>query len=286
MDKLFATAEVKAAGDGGEFEAIASAPVMDRDGEVIDAGAFDPLPESVPIHAYHAFSDPIGVGTPYYDGEQLMIRGTFAMTPRAQEMRQLVTDGAVPAVSVGFIILDTDEVDGVKHITSAELLEVSLVSVPALREARVLAVKSADIDLKIGSRNNAKDAERLQQIHDLAVTNGATCKADEPEEDAEKGAAVNVYMTGGTTGSAGSYVVGDQGSEFFIPSPAGTITKHLSWTSTTTGPQTSTDDEGTDPATAAHEAAKSPAIGTDEDGEGDDLALRLRALQLQADAVA
>lgn len=187
MDKVFATAEIKAAGDGGEFEAIASAPTLDRDGEVIDAGAFNPLPAEVPIHAYHYFSDPIGKGQPFYEGDTLKIRGTFASTPRAQEMRQLVVDGAVPAVSVGFMIRNDEEVDGVKHITSAELLEVSLVSVPALREARILAVKSADVDLKRGARNSEKDAERLQQIHELAVANGAACVPadDDPAKNAD-----------------------------------------------------------------------------------------------------
>lgn len=257
MDKLFASADVKAAGDGGEFEAVASMPVLDRDGEIIDAGAFEPLPESVPVHAYHSFGDPVGVGEPFYEGEQLMIRGTFATTPRAQEMRQLVLDGAVPAVSVGFMTRNAQEVDGVRHITSAELLEVSLVSVPALREAQILAVKSVDIDLKRGARNSEKDSERLQQIHELVVANGAVCATADPK----------AYTWSATSNST-----------------AATITKS---TVEPEDEETSTPDEDTEPAEAAEEAATPPATGTDDDGEdSDDLELRAQAIRIQAEAVA
>lgn len=38
---------------------------------------------------------------------------------------------------------------------------------------------------KRGARNSSKDADRLQSIHDLAVENGAKCKAEEAVEDEE-----------------------------------------------------------------------------------------------------
>ena len=39
--------------------------------------------------------------------------------------------------------------------------------------------------MKIGARNNARDAERLQQIHDLAAENGATCAPNTSPEITE-----------------------------------------------------------------------------------------------------
>ena len=48
---------------------------------------------------------PIGSGTPYYDGDTLKIKGTFASTDRAQEVRQLVTDGHIKAMSAGYLRL-------------------------------------------------------------------------------------------------------------------------------------------------------------------------------------
>lgn len=43
-------------------------------------------------------------------------------------------------------------------------------------EGKSLPLKfQLDEALKVGARNNSKDAERLQQIHDLSIANGATC---------------------------------------------------------------------------------------------------------------
>lgn len=146
----FAIAEVKSAetdNPNGEFEVVMSTESVDRDGEVIVKGAFDPLPESVPVHAFHDFSDPIGRAVPSYtqDG-RLVGRGHFASTARAQEMRQLVADGVIRHTSVGFMAAKRVAPDdgGPTEIRQAELLEVSFVSVPSNREAAVLAVKQAN----------------------------------------------------------------------------------------------------------------------------------------------
>lgn len=184
--KTFAVAEVKSAeseNTAGEFEIIMSTNAVDRDGESIIKGAFDPLPESIPVHAFHDFHDPVGRAFPAYNDQgQLVGRGFFANTPRAQEIRQLVADGVIGHTSVGFMAAERKSADGVPEIASAELLEVSFVSVPSNREAAVLAVKN--YDAKAGARNATKDAERLQNIHDLAVANGATCAATEEATNA------------------------------------------------------------------------------------------------------
>lgn len=202
-DKHFILAEVKAvkaAGTAtGEWEAVLSAPTIDRDGEVIAKGAFEPLPESIPVHAYHDFSDPVGRGQPFYEDDVLKARGGFASTGRAQEIRTLVEEGVIANMSVGFMAAERKEVDGVPTVTQAELLEASFVSVPSNREAAVLLAKSYEEDSKAGARNSNTDQERLQQIHDLCVANGAECKSaktftelpelktDSEEEDDESG---------------------------------------------------------------------------------------------------
>ncbi|HPQ85709.1 MAG TPA: HK97 family phage prohead protease [Actinomycetota bacterium] len=182
MKKSYAFAAVKSLDSenpNGEFEVVLSAATVDRDGEVIEARAFEPLPESIPFHAFHDFHDPIGRGVPFYDGDVLKARGVYASTPRAQEIRTLVAEGIIGHTSVGFMGASRkDGEDGIPHITSGELLEGSFVSVPSNREAAVLMAKSFDAYLKAGSRNSSKDAERLQAIHDLAVDNGAKCADD------------------------------------------------------------------------------------------------------------
>lgn len=190
-NKTFVIAEVKSAESdnvNGEFEIIMSTDAIDRDGESILKGAFDPLPESIPVHAFHDFHDPVGRAFPAYNDQgQLVGRGYFASTPRAQEIRQLVADGVISHTSVGFMAAERSKSkDGSAppEVTGAELLEVSFVSVPSNREAAVLAVKNyeggeyaqlMEQDAKAGARNSNKDSDRLQSIHDLAVANGAKC---------------------------------------------------------------------------------------------------------------
>lgn len=146
MKHFMALAEVKSLDDAtdpnGEFEVILSACTVDRDGEVIDARAFEPLPESIPFHAFHDFHDPVGRAVPFYDGDVLKARGRYASTPRAQEIRTLVAEGVIGHTSVGFMGATRSDMDGVPHITKGELLEGSFVSVPSNREAAVLVAKA------------------------------------------------------------------------------------------------------------------------------------------------
>lgn len=147
--KTFAFAEVKSLASenpNGEFEVIMSTESVDRDGERIVRGAFDPLPESIPVHAFHDFNDPVGRAVPSYDSEgRLVGRGFFASTARAQEVRQLVQDGVIGHTSVGFMAAERKDADGVPEIKSGELLEVSFVSVPSNRDAAVLMAKAYDV---------------------------------------------------------------------------------------------------------------------------------------------
>jgi len=143
------TVDIKAEGDDlkdGEFEAIMSAPTIDRDLEVIDAGAFAPLPDKITVDIDHAMSvrSVVASGRPYYDGDLLKIRGSFASTPLGQEVRTLVREGHLDRMSVTFRAAQRDTAeDGVTHITSAELLNVAFVVIPSNRDAAVLAAKSA-----------------------------------------------------------------------------------------------------------------------------------------------
>ena len=186
MEKRVALFEVKALDDtdmNGEFEAILSVPTIDRDGEVIDGRAFEPLPDSIPIHAFHDFSSPVATATPFYEGDILKARGVFDPDQAAQTIRAKV-GRSIRFMSVGFMGATRTDTDGVPHISKGELLEASFVSVPSNREAAILAVK--DFTAKVGARNSGSDAERLQTIHDLAVANGAACETKAVEAAEEK----------------------------------------------------------------------------------------------------
>lgn len=194
MNKHIALFEVKALGDGdpnGEFEAVLSVPVVDRDGEVIDAGAFNPLPGEIPIHKYHDFSAPVATAVPFYDGDLLKARGVFDPDPESQAIRQKV-GRSIRYMSVGFMAEPrVNDDDGVPHITRAELLEASFVSVPSNREAAILAVKAAgakaDVAELVAELKAARvHFERLAASSDSAAGNSA---ATDPEEKAADPAA-------------------------------------------------------------------------------------------------
>jgi HK97 family phage prohead protease len=176
MKPTFAIAEVKSAASdspNGEFEIIMSTDSIDRDGEIIVKGAFSPLPDSIPVHAFHDFTRPVGRVVPAYDAEgRLVGRGFFGSDEESQRMRQKVADGIIGHTSVGFMTAERDRKDGVPHVTKAELLEVSFVSVPSQRDAAVLMAKQYDAD---DPDTKATKADRLQSIHDMAVANGALC---------------------------------------------------------------------------------------------------------------
>lgn len=196
MNKHVALFEVKAlegSDPNGEFEAVLSVPVVDRDGEVIDARAFEPLPAEIPIHKYHDFSAPVATAVPFYDGEILKARGVFDPDPESQAIRSKV-GRSIRYMSVGFMSAERTDKEGVPHITKGELLEASFVSVPSNREAAILAVKdaiSAPSELKmlreLVDQMNAK-LDRLAASHDGAADKSA---ATDPEEKAAAPAAAS-----------------------------------------------------------------------------------------------
>jgi HK97 family phage prohead protease len=149
MNRSFLAGLVKAFDDEasptGRFEVVLSTPAYDRDHEVVDAGAFHPLPDHIGFDADHGMSTTttVGSGVPTYEGDRLMVRGTFASTPLAQQVRALVAEGHIRTTSVAYMNPKYEVVDGVRHIVSAELLNGAFVAVPANPQALVLAAKTA-----------------------------------------------------------------------------------------------------------------------------------------------
>lgn len=130
----------------GQILATLTRPTTDRDDEVVDPGAFLPLPDHITIDADHGMSTftTVASGKPFYDGDLLNFRGTFSTIPRAQEVRTLVTEGHVRTMSVAFrnAVREVDEKDGLVHIRKAELLNAAIVPIPSNREAVILSAKN------------------------------------------------------------------------------------------------------------------------------------------------
>lgn len=127
---------------------IASTEKMDRDGEVIkqdgwDLSNFKKNPVILASHNYHEF--PIGKATNIkVEDKRLVFKAVFSQaTQKAIEAYQLVKEGILKSFSVGFIPREYDEKDR-SVITKAELLEISLVAVPANPQAIVTAKEFKD----------------------------------------------------------------------------------------------------------------------------------------------
>jgi phage head maturation protease len=176
----------------GAFEVILSAATLDRDGEVIDSRAFDPLPDHVPFDIDHGMTvqTTVGSGQPYYaeDGS-LRVKGTFASTPLAQEVRTLVAEGHIRTTSVTFMAAErVKDEKSIDHVVRAELLNGTFTPVPSNREAVVLSAKALDVavDEKVGARNSASDAAKIQAAHDALVAIGAVCSAKSVSDEDTK----------------------------------------------------------------------------------------------------
>lgn len=151
----------------GVITAIASDATPDLYNDVVvPEGAEPPVPgvRQCPVLFAHDATEPVGSATWWLDTAARCIRCriTFATTARAQEIYQLVRDGAISAVSVGFDSLQSaPRKDGGRTYEKWRLLEISLVSVPANPSARITSKSGT-------SARELSRAERLAEIAALA----------------------------------------------------------------------------------------------------------------------
>lgn len=146
MDLTVAKIE-KASKVDADFIAVASTAAEDRHGEVVSVEGWDLKAfQKNPVLLWgHDHSQPaIGKATKIWiEGKgkraKLMIEGKInEATELARGVKQLVQDGVISTMSVGFRAL---EMEGNKF-TQQELLEVSFVNVPANSQAMITAYKS------------------------------------------------------------------------------------------------------------------------------------------------
>lgn len=132
-----------AAVDHGTFEVILSTPTADRDGEEVKAEEWKtPLPERITFDIDHGMSvaTTVGSGVPEIDEDgKMIVKGTYASTPLAQQTRALVNEGHITTTSVAFLRLGGQKANG---SAKRELLNGAFVAVPANAEALVLNSKS------------------------------------------------------------------------------------------------------------------------------------------------
>lgn len=150
MNKTYLKGYIQKAKEDDIYEFVASTSSVDRQGDSIDQNGWELdnfLKNPVILFAHNYSELPIAKAVEVIKGEKsLTIKIQFASeeaNPKAQQVKKLVEEGILNTTSVGFI---QKERNG-NIITKAELLEVSIVPVPANAEALRLAYKSLDADI-------------------------------------------------------------------------------------------------------------------------------------------
>ena len=150
MNKTYLKGYIKKAQEEELYEFIASTASVDRQGDSIDQSGWELdnyLKNPVILFAHNYSELPIAKAVEVINaGSSLIIKIQFASeeaNPKAQQIKRLVDEGILNTTSVGFI---QKERNG-NIITRAELLEVSIVPVPANQDALRLAYKSLDADI-------------------------------------------------------------------------------------------------------------------------------------------
>ena len=139
MTKQFSSASLKKIQGNKITGAIGSTPSIDRDGDIVDPLGIDVRnfknnPQLLWGHDASRF--PIGKVTDVRISERgLEFDAVFAsdIDPFAKQAFNMVKGGFLSSFSIGFMIKERDS----ERITQSELLEISLVNIPANSDARV-----------------------------------------------------------------------------------------------------------------------------------------------------
>lgn len=118
---------------------------VDAYGDTIQQGAFtDTLRVRKPKMLWqHRMDMPIGVWDDVYeDAKGLHVRGRIAKTTLAQDARELAQMGALDGLSIGFRTVSDEMRGNNRVIKQVDLYEVSLVTIPADKQAIITSVKS------------------------------------------------------------------------------------------------------------------------------------------------
>lgn len=183
-------AECKAIDDGnGVFEGYASTfGNVDKVSDVVAKGAFEEsLANLEPkVLWQHDMYKPVAkLMEAYEDDKGLYIKAKMAKTSLGNDALQLMRDGIIDKMSIGFRVVDSEfDVDrGVRILKKIQLIEFSLVTIPANDDARIMAVKELPRDMRTferflrGAGFSRKDATAITQHGFTGYLN--QCETDE-----------------------------------------------------------------------------------------------------------
>jgi len=226
LDRAYAVLHIKAIdADQRTIAGIASTPEPDRMGDIVEPLGIR-FKNPLPLLLYHDAKKPVGrvtFQTPTADGLAFMASLPIVDEPgtlrdRVDEAWQSIKAGLLAGVSIGFrptVSPEFNKATGGFRITQSEILELSLVTIPANAGASISSIKSLDlaasgrhpsrdrgplpivrvdkdarpmeqktINEQIGSYENTRAAKhaRMTAIMDTSATTGATLDEKETEE--------------------------------------------------------------------------------------------------------
>jgi len=149
MDRIEFKAQITV-DDAGAITGIAwPFGTPDRVGDVIERGAFAKAMPPLPMLASHDQKDTVGVWDEISETpEGLAVKGRLLVNDvqRAAEVRSLIQAGALRGLSIGFASRKAlPRRGGGRTISDLELLEISVVAVPAHPGARITSAKDANM---------------------------------------------------------------------------------------------------------------------------------------------
>ena len=156
------------------IEGIATTPTVDRVGDVIDPMGAS-YADDLPLLWQHRHDQPVGrvkFGAPTKDG--IPFTATIPLVPhggalqaRVDEAWDSVRAGLVRAVSIGFRALK-DGVETMKgggyRFTKTEIMELSLVTIPANSDAVITAIKAFDQKHLPASGNEGVEGDKPASV--------------------------------------------------------------------------------------------------------------------------
>lgn len=156
------------------IEGYAATWDLDQAGDIINKGAFTKTISegltSKRIKMLWQHDLPLGMPSEMFEDDRgLYVKGKISRTQLGDEALELMRDGVVDRMSIGFSIPQNKagyNDEGVRIISEVKLFEFSPVTFPANEAAHILAVKSLQEQLLIAKSKgvNPKDSEELSRL--------------------------------------------------------------------------------------------------------------------------
>lgn len=170
-----------------EIRGMASTPEVDRQGDIVEPKGAE-FANDIPLLWQHDSSQPVGrvklgkatkEGIPF-TAKILKFAEPAGLKARVDEAWQSVKSGLVSAVSIGFRAKEYSIIEetGGLRFTAVEIMELSLVTIPANAGATIQAVKSADFIQRaaLGVKSPSGVTEKKNKPITITPKEGTTMK--------------------------------------------------------------------------------------------------------------